>query len=283
MWRATAQRCVQALDRHTTVDWVFAACRSVDQATGTVLAPSTFYVGTQPRPLLALQTVSDGELRIFNDDRALECQVTSGLYAGLQNSVIRGRVFKGRRFWQDYRVVEDVHFLIRAMANGAKLAYFTDVHVIYRVHDDNSSASAAGAGASRLIPIFEEQVRGIERVLSEVPLPPRVAAKLKRQLGSIYFWRLGYTGYWASGERARALQTLAIGLRFSPLSPRMWKTYTPSAGYGLSGNVNVHPKRSLATQRKGSRETTVRPVSILALSHQGPDLRGVLQQRHRRT
>lgn len=219
------QRCVEALDRQPAVDWVFAPCRMVDSATGTVLAPSTFHVGNRPRPLLALKAIADGDLRILTDDRVLECQVTSGLYAGLQNSVIRRRVFEGRRFWEDYRVVEDVLFLIRAIARGVTLAYLPDVNVIYRVHDDNSSASAAGATAGRLIPVFEEHARGFERLLSEVPLPPRVATLLRHQLGSIYFWRLGYAGYWASGETSLALESFAKGLRLRPLSPAMWKAY----------------------------------------------------------
>jgi len=44
----------------------------------------------------------------------------------------------------DYRVVEDANFLVRALVRGVRMAYVTDVHVIYRIHDGNSSASASG-------------------------------------------------------------------------------------------------------------------------------------------
>jgi hypothetical protein len=58
-----------------------------------VIAPSTFHVNGQPRPFLALQSRQAGRMRVLSGPAALECQLTSGLYAGLQNSVIRRRVF----------------------------------------------------------------------------------------------------------------------------------------------------------------------------------------------
>jgi glycosyltransferase involved in cell wall biosynthesis len=219
------ERCVSALDRHPDVQWVFAACRSVDQVTGRVIAPSTFYVGDKPRAFLALPARADGELRILDGPAVLQCQLTSGLYAGLQNSVIRRGVFEGERFWEDYRVVEDVLFLARALSRSLTIGYIDDVHVVYRVHDDNSSASATGVGSVRLLPIFEEEVRGFERVRAEVQMPPEARAVLERQLGAKYFWRLGYAGFWQAGKRAQALRAFRMGLRLRPFDWRMWKTY----------------------------------------------------------
>lgn len=217
-------RCVDALDRVPSVDWVYAACQSVDEATGTVLHPTTFEVDGRPRPFLNLHTRHEDDLRVFDDPGVLACQIDHGLYAGLQNSVIRREVFSGRRFWSDYRVVEDVLFLIRSLVAGTRLGYFTDVHVIYRVHQDNSSASAGGA-ADRLIPIFEEQVRGYERLRAECALAVPAERSLKTQLAQMYFWRLGYTGYWRTGRRAEALAAFKAALMLRPGDLAMWKTY----------------------------------------------------------
>jgi len=219
------EQCATALDQHEDVDWVYAACRAVDESSGRVIAPSTFYVNGHPRPFLALQSRQAGRMRVLSGPASLRCQLTSGLYAGLQNSVIRRRVFEPEHFWDDYRVVEDVLFLTRALSRGLRIGYTDDVQVVYRVHGDNSSASASGADAARLLPIFEEEVRGFERLRAEVSLPPELMTVLERELGGKYFWRLGYAGYWQTGRRAEALGAFRAGLRLRPFDWRMWKTY----------------------------------------------------------
>ncbi len=162
---------------------------------------------------------------MFDDPGVLACQIEHGLYAGLQNSVIRREVFAGRRFWGDYRVVEDVQFLIRSLVGGTRLGYYPDVHVVYRVHDDNSSASASGGTADRLIPIFEEQVRGFERLRVEYDLPGAAGRLLRAQLAHMYFWRLGYAGYWRAGRHAAAMKAFKSALALRPADLAMWKTY----------------------------------------------------------
>ena len=219
------ERCVGALNRISALDWVFAACQSVDHATGQIIAPSTFYIGDRPRPFLHLPSQVDGDVHILEGPEVLRCQLNSGLYAGLQNSVIRRRVFETARFWEDYRVVEDVLFLVRALHRGLSIGFIDDVQVVYRVHDDNSSGSAAGAGSVRLLPIFQEEVRGLERVRAEVPLPPEALTDLERALAHKYFWRLGYLGYWQGGQREAAFRAFVKGIRLSPFDWRMWKTY----------------------------------------------------------
>ncbi len=219
------ERAVTALAREPDVDWVYAACRSVDESTGATIAPSTFYVDGRPRPFLGLEARPSGALRVLDAAKALKCQLTSGLYAGLQNSVIRRRLFQPARFWDDYRVVEDVLFLTRALSTGARLGYIDEVLVVYRVHGENSSASAVDIDPARLKPIFEEEVRGLERILKEVPLPADAASALKQALASKYLWRLGYSAYWQLGERARAREAFHRALRLRPLDLRMWKTY----------------------------------------------------------
>ena len=219
------ERCVSALEAHPDVDWVYAACRLVDVASGAVIEPSTFRVAGTPRPFMALRVRRAGDLRVIDDPDVVACQITHGLYAGLQNSVIRRRVFEHDRLWPDYRVVEDVLFLIRWLARGGVIAYFDDVHVIYRIHGDNSSASVSGGSAARLMPVFDEQVRGYERLLAELPLPRGAERALKKKLAAVAFWHKGYAGHWQLGDAQAALRAYRAALRVWPWSPAMWKTY----------------------------------------------------------
>lgn len=218
-------RLVGALDNDTELDWIYSACRMIDDVSGATIAPSTFYVDGTPREFLRQPATSERGVHRLDSGIALLTQLRSGLYAGLQNSVIRRRVFAGTRFWPDYRVVEDVLFLVRALSRGVRIAYVDLPLVIYRVHDDNSSASVANGTPARLLPIFQEEVRGLERLKAEVDLPDESRAVLDQQLGSKYFWRLGYAGYWQSGRRAEALAAFRSGLRLSGFDWRMWKTY----------------------------------------------------------
>jgi len=217
-------RCVEALTRSEHVDWVYAACRSIDQS-GAISQPNTFVTPAGPRPFLALETRAVGDLRIIDDSEIVSCQLTHGLYAGLQNSLIRRRVFDGYRFWEDSRVVDDVMFLIRALVRGVRLGYLLDVHVIYRIHDGNSSGSSTGSNRESLARIRRESIVGLERLDRELVLTPEQRRALRRTLSRYYFWDLGYVCYWEAGDASNAFQAFKHGLRLNPTDHRMWKTY----------------------------------------------------------
>lgn len=217
-------RCVEALSANPEVDWVYGACRSVDAA-GAIVQATTFDTPAGPRPFLALRTRQVGDLRIIDDPGIVECQLTHGLYAGLQNSVIRRRVFDGQRFWEDFRVVDDVMFLVRALVRGIRMGYLADIHVIYRIHEGNSSGSASGANRDSLARIRRESIDGLERLERELPLSPGQRRALRRALAKHYFWDLGYVCYWETGNVPRALAAFRRGLQLNPLDARMWKTY----------------------------------------------------------
>jgi glycosyltransferase involved in cell wall biosynthesis len=218
-------QCVAALEAHTEIDWVFGACRQIDQSTGAVIDPNTSYLGGQPRPFVHLKADIDGGLHIITDADVLECQILHGLYCGLQNSVIKRQLFDGRRFNEQFRVVEDELFVIRVLAAGARFAYFLEPHVIYQVHSDNSSASATTSSLAKHVDIYSELTTGIEQLLSELSLSGRARRGLLKRLGREYFWHLGYVGYWEAGRRAEAIGMYKRGLAAWPWNPRAWKTY----------------------------------------------------------
>ena len=219
--------CVAALDGVRDVDWVYAACQCVDP-NGAVVQPTTFELPTGPRPFRQLKVRTVGNLNVVDDSEVVACQLTHGLYAGLQNSVIRRGVFEGHRFYEDSRVVDDVMFLVRALVRGVRIGYLNDVHVIYRIHDDNSSGSSTASNRSSLARIRNESIVGLERLDRDLPLTASQRAALRRTLGRHYFWDLGYVCYWQGGERTKAFEAFKRGLKLNPTDARMWKTYAVS-------------------------------------------------------
>ena len=190
------ERCVAGFDEAPEVDWIFAACEMVDSA-GQLVHDSTFLDRSRrPHEFLFLEHDIRGELRVINDPHAIECLLDSGIYCGLQNSVLRAELFARERFWEDYRVVEDSQFLLRGLVHGIRLPYLTDVHVVYRMHEENSSGSALGVDRRQLRRISEEKIRGLERLKAQLSLTPRQRRAMDRNLAREFFWRLGYACCW---------------------------------------------------------------------------------------
>jgi glycosyltransferase involved in cell wall biosynthesis len=224
-WPQHLERCVAGFADAPEVDWIFGACEVAD-TTGRLVQRSTFFdESDRPRRFLSLRTHERRGLRVIDDARTVEWLLLHGIYCGLQNSVIRARVFERDRFWEDYRVVEDSQFLLRSLTAGRRLAYFMDVHVTYRMHEQNSSASAVGANRRQLRAIIEEKVRGLERLKRETRLTPREQRAMNHNLAREYFWRLGYACCWEVGDHAAAMRSMREALRLTPLDLRMVKTY----------------------------------------------------------
>src|SRR5262249_36291930 len=147
-------RCVSAFEAEPTLDWVYGACRREEHKTGRVIDESSFYVAGKPRPFLNARTRKLGPLHIVDDPRAVEIQLVHGFYCGLQNSMIRRSVFEREGFSERFRVVEDELFFIRFLVRGGRVAYYREPHVVYRVHEANSSASANGRTPEQALAIF---------------------------------------------------------------------------------------------------------------------------------
>ena len=219
--------CVTALEHNPDVDWVYGACQIVDHAMGKEIEPSTFYVNGKPRPFLRLKTQQVGRLRVIVDGRATERVLDgAGLMCGLQNSVLRQHVFENARFVFDYRnEAEDRLWVIRSLAAKHRLAYLDAVHVIYRVHDDNSSASSRGLAAEKKSRLMRALIRGYEELPGRVNLSRREMRALRRLLSREYFWGLGYSALWMYGRRQEALAMFKKGISFYPYNGWYWKTY----------------------------------------------------------
>jgi glycosyltransferase involved in cell wall biosynthesis len=222
------KNCAESLEANPNIDWVYGACRIVNNATGEELAPSTFYVNSKPRPFLRLKTRDAGKLRIIEDDRVLECMISHGTYNGLQNSVLRREIFDGVRFEAESRnEAEDQLFVISSLRRGFRLAYIDAVHVEYRIHDANSCAAGSANNEERQRRVLQLLVRGYERLLSETDWQSYEHRAIRRRLMQDYFWKIGYATLWMRGQRAEALQMFRRGLHYWPWDWRCWRTYLP--------------------------------------------------------
>lgn len=221
------QDCVAALDANADVDWVYGAGRIVDHATGKELAANAFYENGKPRPFLQLPVRQSGNLRIIEDTAAaVECHIRHGLFCGLQKSVLRRSLFQSLRFATDYRnEAEDQLFTVRALASGYRLGYLDTIHLIYYVHDENSSGSALNMALDKRVQVIQAMVQGYEDLPSQVPLSTAQSRALKQRLSEEYFWKLGYMLLWCNGRRQEALQMFRRGLWLRPFDLGYWKTY----------------------------------------------------------
>lgn len=218
--------CVEALEANGDVDWAYGASRLIDADTQDVISENCFYDGDKPRPFLALTVECRGNWRVLCHSNLLE-QVLGGvgLYAGLQNSVIRRSVFNGRRFVVAfYNEAEDQVAVVRAIAAGKQLAYINRVHVIYRVHEGNSSGAAKSIKVERQTRLMEGLVHGYEVLLTELPLSPAERRALRRRVARQMFWNLGYATLWRGGYPQEALAVYRRALRLWPWDWRYWKT-----------------------------------------------------------
>lgn len=219
------ERSAQALEREPEVDWVYGACRVEELGTGRVVRTSTFYRDGRPRPFLALQARRSGDLRVIEDPGALACLLGDGLQNGLQSSVIRRRVFDRHRLPERHRVLEDQLFAVAYLAGGGRLGYFDDVHTVYRVHADNTSAANAAQSLEKQTRVFEQAVVALEDLRQTAALPAAAARALRRRLAREWFWGLGYNCYRPAGRVPDALAAYRRGLGYWPWDVRCWKTY----------------------------------------------------------
>lgn len=226
IWLAHHLRdCVAALDANPDIDWVYGACQVVVQATAKVLSESTFYVDRRPRPFMRLKHRMEGRLQIIDDVDATRCMITYGLYNGLQNSVIRRSVFDVVRFEGESRnEAEDQLIVIRYLAGGRQVGFFDNVHVIYHIHEANSSAAAQHGDIEKRLRIQRVLLERFERLAAEIPLSNRELCALRHRLAREHFWLLGYSLLWESGRRHEALQSFRRGIRYAPWNLRFWKT-----------------------------------------------------------
>ncbi|MGC4081742.1 MAG: glycosyltransferase family A protein [Vicinamibacterales bacterium] len=228
--------CVEALEANPDIDWVYGSCRSVDYETGRTIAPDTFRAEGRERPFMKHVAEVRGKLHVLATQGLFECALLSGLYAGLQNSVMKRTLFDGVRFEAELRnEAEDQLFVARGIKRGYRFAFLDNVHVQYHVHGSNSSGSASGMTLERWQRLLDPVARGFERLRQDFQLTSAETRALRRRLHREYFWHQGYSVFLANGRYSEAVTVLRRGLREWPWSARAWKSYVVARLRMLSG------------------------------------------------
>ena len=228
--------CVEALQKHADLDWVYADSRKVDLATGQTVVERGFHEYGRPHPMLALNAKRDGKLAIYDDPRVVALQIEANLCCLLQTSVIRARVFEGHPFVAEYRNEgEDELYPVRAMKRGFRLGYFDDVHLIYRFHQNNSSTAAIGASVEKKLRVTAAAARGYEELAQQVELNDNERSMLNLRLANEYFWKRGYATCWENGLPWKAYGEFLRGMRLRPKDKRMRRTFFKCLLLGLIG------------------------------------------------
>jgi hypothetical protein len=114
--------------------------------------------------------------------------------------------------------------VIWALVKGYRMAYLDHVHVVYRVHDGNSSLASVSTSVEKRRRQQEAAIAGFERLSREVELSPAERRALAQRLGSEYFWQLGYVTHWMNGNRREALKMFRKGIAAWPWDWPCWKT-----------------------------------------------------------
>lgn len=218
-------RCVQVLDSNADVDWVYGACRVVDDRAASVIAESTFYSDGLPRPFLNLTVQHRGDLRVIDDPHAIDCAISSGLMCGLQCSVLRTEPLRKLRI-PPFRIGEDQVLTLSYLHRGYRLAYLDAVHAIYHVHDANTAGAQGFAEPEKAALVLNELISALESLTHERWSPLCTSKSLRKRLNREYFWHLGYAALWNHGRQKEAIAAFRSGLRHWPWDWRCWKTFT---------------------------------------------------------
>jgi glycosyltransferase involved in cell wall biosynthesis len=218
--------CVEAMERYRDVDWVYGASRIVDFMSQKTLSENCFYTEGRPQDFLLLACEKRGDLHLIETKDLLGSVLGGvGLYAGLQNSVIRRSFFQNRRFVTAfYNEAEDQAVIPRAIHAGMRFAYFNKVHVEYRVHDSNSCGSATVMNFSKKEKLIKGLIEGFENLPQQIDIGGPGMRRLKARLAELYMWQLGYSTYAVYGRIGLARKAYMKAIKLNPTKLQYWKT-----------------------------------------------------------
>ena len=205
---------VDVLKQFPECDWVYFACKRVEKSTRRTLLYSTFYTDLQPNKLFSIADKRAENIYQLNLEDAALLQLQDGIDSGLQNSVVRKNVFDKISI-PPFRVGEDRLFILMAIKNGFNFFFKDKVTVLYNVHDGNTSDTAIGDERyERRIKAMEQLVQSYEGTSDYVILNSVEREALSMRLADDYFWKLGYSLYWVSGDKTSARRCYKKALRF---------------------------------------------------------------------
>ncbi len=217
------EKCVDALEKNSDIDWVFGACRLVEYPSGKIINPNHFYnLDGNPRKILKLKTISRNGLFVFTDQESVIKSALSGEFsAGPQHSLIRHKLFADHKFDERFRIGEDQLLVLRSLKEGYRFSFFKEVHVIYRIHNYNISLAARQNTVEEKVQKTLEFVNALRETKNILSFSEKMV--LCRRIANVYFWNIGYL-YFQNKNYSEALHFFLRGIFLNPLSLKFWKT-----------------------------------------------------------
>lgn len=211
-------------DEYPNIDWIYFACRRVDYFDQSLLLQSTFYTFDKPNLLFSLVKETLGDVNILDNENASLGQLTEGIDSGLQNSVIKHRVFEKLTI-PDFRIGEDRLFILQALKSGFTLGFVDKVAVTYFVHDGNTSDTKhKDENYPKRISAMKMLLESYEQTRNFVELNAIENKALNKRLAGDYFWKLGYSLYGANKQYTQAIKCMAKAIRLTPDNIKFYKT-----------------------------------------------------------
>lgn len=117
-------------------------------------------------------------------------------------------------------------FCCKTRVSRKKFAYYDNIHVIYHLHDSQSSAASSNKVThKKKEKVILANIRGLEELLSEYSGNPLARKCFQKTLSNCYFWQLGYSTYLEAGSRSKMLSAFKKGIFYAPLDISLWKTF----------------------------------------------------------
>ncbi len=234
----------QALQENPDVNWVFGAGRHLNMITGQIILEDSFRPKGVARPFLSLACKTQGRLKVIIDEKAIMRTIMDNQFGGLQASMFRREVFDRCRF-PDARIGEDYALAVRYLATGQRQGYLDNVHVLYRIHDEQTSTAAGDRIAlEKRIARQQAYAAVIGEMLKLPELKPEHRRKLRERYADEIFWKLGYHLQWCHGYTAQAMKSMRRAVLASAGNVRLWRSYSRFWFLRLTGQAPRLPVNS---------------------------------------
>ena len=224
IWHAHhLESCISSLEQNPDVDLVYCNCEIRDFFSQEILQKSAFNLNNQNNKFLSLKHENRSNLKVMKDPKTASMQILHGLYLGLQFTVFRSEVFDNYRFDTEFKnEAEDQTSAIKLLKKNYCFSYLIDIHGIYYLHDQNSSAANKTASRDKLIQVRLALISGYQKLFPILNYSERF--QLRYRLSQEYFWDLGYNLGFKNKDYNFAMKYYFKAIKLWPFSLRFYKS-----------------------------------------------------------
>ncbi|MDQ7032792.1 MAG: hypothetical protein Q9M37_08805, partial [Desulfonauticus sp.] len=160
------------------------------------------------------------------DKNLFEKAVQYEIFAGLQTSIVRRKIFDFLMFDEDVRIGEDRLLVYHAILKGFKFAYLLEIHATYRVHGEHISNVCQSQDVHVQTKKLLEYSKLYTKLLEIIPKSRKEYKKIiEKKLADLFFWNIAYGVFWSHKYYKESFEYFKKGISLNPLNVIFWKTY----------------------------------------------------------